>query len=198
MKSRDTVENTPSKLTARALGAPLDTTTSRPCALPLLLLLLLLWRRGVEFGHFLLNSLAEANPQGCQRVAGGRSGKGGNDHRKAASESEHPGRGARAAPWSARAGSKAGLAPLPGCRTSPAPLPGGRRPHNPRRPPATLWQPFRLTKPECPNFTLLLSARRRASNWRTRMSALLWLRLCRAAFIKPSRFFEGFRRTAWL
>src|ERR1035441_8513152 len=145
MKSRDTMENTPSKLTARALGAPLDTTTSRPCALPLLLL----WRRGVEFGHFLLNSLAEANPQGCQRVAGGRSGKGGNDHRKAASESEHPGRSARAATWSARAGSQAGLAPPPGCRTSAGPLPGGRRPHKPRRPPATLWQPFGLTKPEC-------------------------------------------------
>ena len=29
--------------------------------------------RGLEFGHCLLNSLAEANPQGCQRVAGGRS-----------------------------------------------------------------------------------------------------------------------------
>jgi len=24
-------------------------------------------------------------------------------------------------------------------------------PKNPRRPPATLWQPFGLTKPECPN-----------------------------------------------
>ena len=34
---------------------------------------------------------AEANPQGCQKVAGGRSGQGGNDHRKAVSESEHPG-----------------------------------------------------------------------------------------------------------
>jgi hypothetical protein len=48
------------------------------------------------------------------------------------------------APWSARAGVEAGLAPLPGCRTSPAPLPGGRRPHHPRRPPYTLWQPCGL------------------------------------------------------
>ena len=40
-----------------------------------------------------------------------------------------------------------------GCRRSPAPLPGGRRPPNPRRPPATLWQPFGLTDPECPNST---------------------------------------------
>jgi hypothetical protein len=24
-------------------------------------------------------------------------------------------------------------------------------PRNPRRPPATLWQPFGLTDPECPN-----------------------------------------------
>jgi hypothetical protein len=47
----------------------------------------------VEFGHFLLNSLAEANPQGCQRVAGGRSGKGGNDHRKAAFDNKHRGEG---------------------------------------------------------------------------------------------------------
>jgi hypothetical protein len=45
----------------------------------------------LEFGHRPLNSLAEANPEGCQRVAGGRSGQGGNDRRKAASESEHPG-----------------------------------------------------------------------------------------------------------
>ena len=57
-----------------------------------------------------------------------------------------PRRGARATPWSARAGTVAGLAPLPGCRTTPAPLPGGRCPHNPQRPPATVWQPFGLTK----------------------------------------------------
>ena len=51
-----------------------------------------------------------------------------------------------------RAGSAlTSLAPLPGCRSSPALLPGGRRPRNPRRPPATLWQPFGLTAPECPN-----------------------------------------------
>ena len=58
-----------------------------------------------------------------------------------------PRRGARAPLGFDRAASEAGLAPLPGCRTSPAPLPGGRRPRNPRRPPATLWQPFGLTKP---------------------------------------------------
>jgi hypothetical protein len=47
------------------------------------------------FGQFLLNSLAEANPQGCQKVAGGRPGQRGNDHRETAFESEHPGGGAR-------------------------------------------------------------------------------------------------------
>ena len=49
----------------------------------------------LEFGQFLLNSLAEANPQGCQRVAGGRPVQKGNDHRETAFESEHPGGGAR-------------------------------------------------------------------------------------------------------
>ena len=43
------------------------------------------------------------------------------------------------------------LAPLPGCRASSAPLPGGRRPQGiPRRPPATVWQPFGLAAQECP------------------------------------------------
>jgi len=57
-----------------------------------------------------------------------------------------PRRGARTGPSSTRVSTAAGLAPLPGCSTSPAPLPGGRRPLNPRRPPATLWQAFGLTK----------------------------------------------------
>ena len=37
------------------------------------------------------------------------------------------------------------LAPQPGCRAFPAPLPGGRRPKNPRRPPAAVWQTPGLT-----------------------------------------------------
>jgi hypothetical protein len=43
-----------------------------------------------EFGHFLLCSLAEANPEGWKMVAGGRSGQRGDDHRKAVSESDAP------------------------------------------------------------------------------------------------------------
>jgi hypothetical protein len=43
------------------------------------------------------NLLAEANPEGCQRVAGGRSPFALNDHRNAAFEGKHPGRGARPA-----------------------------------------------------------------------------------------------------
>jgi hypothetical protein len=74
--------------------------------------------RPLEFGRFPRSSLAETNPQGWQRVAGGRSGQGGSDHRKAASERGAPRRGARAARSSARSGSEAGLAPQPGCRAS--------------------------------------------------------------------------------
>jgi hypothetical protein len=46
-------------------------------------------------GPFRKAGLAEANPQRCQRVAGGRPGQRGNDHRETAFESEHPGGGAR-------------------------------------------------------------------------------------------------------
>ena len=97
-----------------------------------------------EFGHFLLCSLAEANPEGWQMVAGGRPGQRGNDHRKPVSESAAPRRGARPKPDVQRLWHPAGV------QTSLAQLPGGRRPHNPRRPPATLWQPFRLAKHQPP------------------------------------------------
>ena len=110
----------------------------------------LLCGRRQEFGDILPHSLAELNPQGCQRVAGGRSPFALNDHRKAASDSEHPEGSARAARWPPRASPEADLAPLPGCRRSPTSLTGGRRPHYPRRPPATLWQPCGLTKPKRP------------------------------------------------
>ena len=43
-----------------------------------------------EFGQFPRGSLAKANPQGWQRVAGGRSGQRGNDHRENASDSRAP------------------------------------------------------------------------------------------------------------
>src|ERR1035437_7659397 len=45
------------------------------------------------------------------------------------------------------------LAPPAGVRTSAALLPGSRRPPAPRRPPATVWQPFGLTNAACPNST---------------------------------------------
>src|ERR1035437_1929808 len=49
----------------------------------------------LEIGHFPQNSAAESNPEGWQRVAGGRSGKMGNDHRKGVGWSSTPERGAR-------------------------------------------------------------------------------------------------------
>jgi hypothetical protein len=94
------------------------------------------------------------NPEGCQRVAGGRSGKRGNDHRNSASEGPAPWRGARrsyqttprpripghlnswrvtgsgAMPISSPHGSNESGTP-PGCRSSAAPLTGGRRPEKP-------------------------------------------------------------------
>ena len=84
-------------------------------------------------------------------------GKGGNDHRKTALDGRAPRPGCQnlgdvtaATTWPA-VFTATSLAPRPGCRACSAPLPGGRRPHNPRRPPATLWQPCGLTDPECPN-----------------------------------------------
>jgi hypothetical protein len=47
------------------------------------------------FGYCPQNSVEEANPQGWQRVAGGRSGQRGNDHRKGARWFSTPERGAR-------------------------------------------------------------------------------------------------------
>jgi hypothetical protein len=125
------------------------------------------------FGHFLPNSLAEANPQGWQRVAGGRTGQRGDDHRKTASEGRAPREGcqsctlARTNSLGSRSGTPAGV-PGIACavtRRSPAP-------QKPRRPPATLWQPFGLAIPECPNSPLpfrlaALSCRRsgRGEDW---------------------------------
>ena len=99
-----------------------------------------------------------ANLEGWQMVAGGRSGLRGNDHREAASDGRAPWRGARPSPdcyclarsgrlRSDESGTPAGVQRI--CcvvaRRSPPP--------NPRRPPATLLQPFGLTDPECQNST---------------------------------------------
>ena len=97
-----------------------------------------------------------ANPEGCQRVAGGRTGQGGNDHRKTCIGSAHPGGVLDAAltrftPARLTGLSEISLAPGPGSRSTPAPLSGGRRPQDPRRPPATFCQPFGLKRQECPN-----------------------------------------------
>jgi hypothetical protein len=92
-----------------------------------------------------------ANPQGCQRVAGGRSGQGGSDHRKSASERGAPRRGASGVRSSARSGSGAGLARLLGAGDLLHFYPEVAAPKDPRRPLATLWQPFGLTDPECPS-----------------------------------------------
>ena len=96
-----------------------------------------------------------ANPEGCQKVAGGRPGQGGNDHRKTCIGSAHPGGVPdvaliRSTPARMTVRSEISLAPQPGCRSTPAPLSGGRRPQDPHRPPATFCQPFGLTRPECP------------------------------------------------
>jgi hypothetical protein len=45
---------------------------------------------GLEFGHFLPNTLAGVNPQGCQKVAGGRSLFALNDHRKSGVREQAP------------------------------------------------------------------------------------------------------------
>src|ERR1039457_2363398 len=49
----------------------------------------------LEFGHFPQNSATESNPEGWQRVAGGRSGQMVNDHRKGVACPSTPERGAR-------------------------------------------------------------------------------------------------------
>jgi hypothetical protein len=116
----------------------------------------------------ILPTETESNPEGCQKVAGGRSGQMGNDHRITASDGRAPRRGARpqrydlnrhvttAQPFAleqrqSRAAAVTSLAPRPGCRTSSTSLPGGHRPTPPRRRPATFWQPSGLTGPKCPN-----------------------------------------------
>ena len=96
-----------------------------------------------------------ANPEGCQKVAGGRPGQGGNDHRKTCIGSAHPGGVPdvaliRSTPARMTGRSEISLAPQPGCRSTPAPLSGGRLPQDPRRPATTLCQPFGLARPECP------------------------------------------------
>jgi hypothetical protein len=95
-----------------------------------------------EFGHFLLCSLAEANPEGWQMVAGGRSGQGGNDHRKACFGFAHPGGVPDQNPTGNRSGTPAGVQNLFYAVTRRSPPP-----ESPRRPPATFWQPFGLTAP---------------------------------------------------
>jgi ankyrin repeat protein len=119
----------------------------------------------------ILQTATEANPEGWQMVAGGRSGKGGNDHRKACpDERAHPagvpdstavtwlnrhiGYIMRRAPSSCnkaphvtystcrRSGTPAGVQDLSYAVTRRSPPP-----ESPRRPPATLWQPFGLTAP---------------------------------------------------
>jgi hypothetical protein len=118
------------------------------------------------------------NPEGCQRVAGGRSGKRGNDHRSGVAWSSTPERGARpnrfATPrpgtpghpdsrrvngpgpkpkWSPHGSNKSGTPP--GCGTSPAPPTGGRRPEKPSATFGYRLQPSGLAHPECPNPSLL-------------------------------------------
>jgi hypothetical protein len=91
-----------------------------------------------------------ANPEGWQRVAGGRSGQRGTTTGKPRRMAEHPGgvpdraRACYSLPRSGRlrrddAGTPAGVQNFSGAVTRRSPPP------NPRRPPATLWQPFGLT-----------------------------------------------------
>jgi ankyrin repeat protein/N-acetylneuraminic acid mutarotase len=88
----------------------------------------------------------EANPEGCQRVAGARSGKGGNDHRKACFGFAHPGGVPDRTPTCSRAGTPTGVQELFYAVTRRSPPP-----ESPRRLAATLWQPFGLTAQGCPN-----------------------------------------------
>jgi len=109
-------------------------------------------------------SVAKTNPQGWQRVAGGRSGQRGNDHRRSALDGRAPRRGVPESKRPDRSNHLTTARPFtPGhlARRVWHPRRGAghllRRcaevaaPRNPRRPPATLWQPSGLTDPECPN-----------------------------------------------
>ena len=127
-------------------------------------------RQGAQLEDMLPKRIsARANPEGWQMVAGGRSGLGGNDHREAASDDRAPCRGARPSPdcyclprssrlRSDESGTPAGVQDICYVVTRRSP------PRNPRRPPATLLQPFGLTNPECPNSTAGLT--RHPSNGR--------------------------------
>ena len=132
--------------------------------------------RGLEFGQLEANSMAEHNPLGWQRVAGGRAGQRGNDHRKGVGWSSTPERGARpnhvrtARPFipgrlprsshsnylalgqsqsRVRAAATC-LAPRRGAGPLPRHCSEVAAPQNPRRPPATVWQPSGLAAPEWP------------------------------------------------
>ena len=114
-------------------------------------------RQGAQIEAVLPKQIGgRANPEGWQMVAGGRSGLGGNDHREATLDSQAPWRGARPSPdcnclarssrlHSDESGTPAGVQDICYVVTRRSPPP------NPRRPPATLLQPFGLTEPECPN-----------------------------------------------
>ncbi len=79
-------------------------------------------------------------------VAGDHSGQGGNDHRKARFGFAHPGGVPDPTPTCSRSGTPAGVRDLFHTVTRRSPPP-----ENPRRPRATVWQPFGLTGQECPN-----------------------------------------------
>ncbi len=95
-------------------------------------------------------------------VAGGRSGQGGNDHRKACFEFAHPGGVPDQNATCDRSGTPARVQNpfYAAARRSPSP-------ENPWRPPATFWQPFGLTAPIClllPALCLPASLARAATN----------------------------------
>ena len=126
--------------------------------------LLLLFMEEREFGHYPRGSLAESNPQGWQRVAGGRSGQTGNDHRETASDGRAPRGGVpeprrpdrsnhltTAQPFTPGHPARRVWHPSRGAELLLRRCPEVAAPKNPRRPPATLWQPSGLTAPECPN-----------------------------------------------
>jgi hypothetical protein len=129
-----------------------------------------------------------ANPEGWQMVAGGRSGQGGNNHRKSCFGLAHPGgvpeprshdrsiQVTTAKPFtlahparsprseylgsiSIRLGSEESGTPCRGAGFLLRRCPEVAAAKNPRRPPATLWQPFGLTNPESPNSRVVLRGR---------------------------------------
>jgi hypothetical protein len=103
-----------------------------------------------------VRACGRTNPEGWKMVAGGRSGERGNDHRETGLDGRAPQRGARPslhmvepdlierAPHD-RVWHPSGVQDIFRAVTRRSPGNGGRRP------PATLWQPFGLTSPECPN-----------------------------------------------